>query len=84
VTESQNRGQARDTLDRAGQERERRSLYLEENTKHCVKKKERQNSRRTSPLIYTDPLLNTSLSSILHSPIENSFTDIVTHKQIDK
>jgi 16S rRNA G966 N2-methylase RsmD len=37
------------------------ALYLEENAKHCVKKKERkkerQNSRRTSSLIYIDPPL---------------------------
>jgi hypothetical protein len=35
---------------------------------HEEERKERQNSGRTSPLIYIDPPLNTSLSSMLHSP----------------
>jgi hypothetical protein len=42
VTESRNRGRARDNLDRAGQGRERRNWYFEENAKRCVKKKERK------------------------------------------
>jgi hypothetical protein len=34
---------------------------------HEEERKERQDSRRTSPLIYINPPLNTSLSSLAHS-----------------